>query len=161
MHFPPPNNRIPSGHNNSYGNPTDIEYRGRRKGIFVNKKFQFTFIAYISTFSLVASGLAYASITFYNFSYLSAGLLSVFFMSAAGVFLSQKIAGPIYKIQSAIEASVIENALNDVKLRKNDFFPELETALNTQLHYLSDLRNSKTTKKVDNIKETAKFKIAA
>ncbi|MEI8345869.1 MAG: hypothetical protein WCG27_00280 [Pseudomonadota bacterium] len=121
----------------------------RKNGLIINKKFQLKFVAIIFGYSLLVWALAYASITYFNLTLLTTSLSSVFLMTVGGLFLSRKIAGPLYKTHSAMIALGQGHFVKDIKFRKNDFFPEFVNALNQQMSYISGLK--KQTKETETV----------
>jgi hypothetical protein len=116
------------------------DFLGRRKGPILNKKFQIKFIFYIFSFNLVAMTLIHFAATFWNLSVYSKSALLLFLLTSGGVWLSQKVAGPIYKIYTTIEDSVQNRIEGPIKFRKNDFFPEFESIMNQQIAYILELQ---------------------
>jgi methyl-accepting chemotaxis protein len=159
MNYQRPHKEVRNG--NNYNEAVENVFSDRRTEFFINKSFQFKFIAQIFGFSLVITTLAYLSVTAWNFSFISTSIASLFFFTAGGVYLSQKVAGPIHKIHTVIEASANGNFTYNVKLRNGDYFSELETSVNKQILYMSELKNAKTTDKIKDTKVTEKLKLAA
>lgn len=54
------------------------------------------------------------------------------------LYLSHRIAGPIYRLKQTLNSVREGNAPDRVKLRKNDYFPDLEETLNLTLTHLRD-----------------------
>lgn len=141
----------------------------KRRNYLINRKFQFTLIGYVLGLtggilltlflanlylynSLYERGFAMAftknNVYFallrdqrilMNWIFLVVALLSILITCVWGIFISHRIAGPIYKIRCHLQdlAEKKTNANAKVTLRPNDFFPELAEAVNE----LSSKRN--------------------
>jgi len=57
-------------------------------------------------------------------------LLLIFAIAIISVFISHRIAGPIYKFQRILEALASGEKVQEIKLRKRDEFYELARAIN-------------------------------
>ncbi len=130
-----------------------------RKKLLINKKFQLSIIVWFVLLGAVISAIYYTSnLYFYSKienEALAAGLTSenvffqylqtqkmmmnkLFFISVlvstsiiaiVGLYLSNQIAGPVYRLTEQLKVSS-KNNLKIVKFRKNDYFLELEKAFN-------------------------------
>ena len=118
----------------------------RRKSLLVMKKFQIQFLIYCSTiFILVAAFFSLLSYQFIHFIDLMGGsdikqlsvsffaycffILIVIYFSVGFFFLyiSNKVFGPVYAFERYIRRLLADkNLKDDLKLRKNDLFKELE-----------------------------------
>jgi signal transduction histidine kinase len=67
---------------------------------------------------------------------LSFSLILVF--TTFSIFLSHKIAGPIYKIKTVIDKMASGSMPSKVFLRKNDEFKELADSVNNLIEYLKE-----------------------
>lgn len=52
------------------------------------------------------------------------------FLTGWGVFISHRIAGPVYRLCTDLKAIAKEGVTRKLAVRKNDFFPELADAIN-------------------------------
>jgi len=131
----------------------------RRKKLFINPKFQGKFMAYFISFSLTLIATFYFANLYFFYSFKQIGVQTgfpethVFFKFLAeqqatmniiflittvialaaivigGLYLSHRIAGPLKRLENYFK-KMEQNALPDnIKSRKNDFFPELFQAL--------------------------------
>ena len=57
-------------------------------------------------------------------------ILMIFF---GALFLSHRVAGPIYRLQRELEKLAEDSKLNEIKFRKDDYFPELAVTFNEVL----------------------------
>lgn len=57
-------------------------------------------------------------------------LLLIFAIAVISVFISHRIAGPVYKFERIIEALTAGEKVDEIKLRKRDEFFELARAIN-------------------------------
>ena len=64
-----------------------------------------------------------------NRLFVGATLGTLLTLGLGGLYLSHKIAGPIYKLTQHLKATRVSD-LKPVKFRKGDYFPELEEAFN-------------------------------
>jgi hypothetical protein len=130
-----------------------------RKVLLINKKFQYSVIAWFFFFSLILITIFYGSI-WYFFNQLTAEAVSiglppdhVFFLfvddqksimnkiflfscffsfvtiSFGGLYISNKVAGPIYRFTRHLKTNSIQNA-KALKFRNGDYFIELQEAFN-------------------------------
>jgi len=142
-------------------NPQDAG--NRRKVILINPRFQVMFMSYMVVMTAVAIGIFYgANVYFFNefrqmgmalglpgdhvfFQFLTeqrtrmnvifgVGSLCAFgALSLSGLFLSHRVAGPLYRLNKHMKDVAAGRTLRDVKFRKKDFFPELADSYNDQL----------------------------
>jgi len=61
------------------------------------------------------------------------------FIVAYGIFLSHKVAGPLYRMNRYLEENRGSNTSEELKFRKDDYFPELADNFNK---YIEELKNS-------------------
>lgn len=132
-----------------------------RSVILVDEKFQLAIINYvvllfsgvIAVFYLanvlfvyslkqkgIAAGLSESSEYFYflensshqmNLFFLCSSLIVLLFIYYFGLRLSHRIAGPLYKIDKVVDEVVLTGEEKEIKLRKNDFFKDHATKINS------------------------------
>lgn len=133
----------------------------KRKIIIINPKFQWQYLAHSLVASLFFFTVLYFAMLFsfdyfeaeiYNYSsdlavtteelfiflksrmgmvFISAVLFSVFWVAVLGLFISHRIAGPIYRMQQhLIFLKNNPDSYSTVKFREKDYFIELESAFN-------------------------------
>ncbi|MEE4661604.1 MAG: hypothetical protein V2J89_14125 [Halieaceae bacterium] len=60
-----------------------------------------------------------------------------------GLFISHRIAGPIYRVEKYMQSIADgERELEPVRLRRGDFFPEIENIVNASIKRLRDERKA-------------------
>ena len=141
--------------------------RSRRKVYLINPKFQLKFVSIFSialififitlTITInyfffqfremgIAVNLSQDHIFFkflkeqqlqLNILFILMGCFSLILSTIGGIFLSHKIAGPLYRFCSDI-AQMKKNNLKEIKFRKNDFFPEVANEFNKFLGRIND-----------------------
>jgi len=135
----------------------------KRKVFLINPSFQFRFMAYFLLFTLISLILFYSAnyLFIYNFETLGhqlnlpeghiffkfiakqeSKLNMIFIASTAllmivqiplGLFLSHKIAGPIFRFTNTLTSMKNKKEIEQVKCRKGDFFPEIYSSFNQYL----------------------------
>lgn len=131
-----------------------------RKKILINPKFQFAFMGYMVVTAMVMIGIFYGANAYFIDEFRemgrSVGLapdhvffeflseqdrkLTLFFgvsagvaflsLCLAGLFMSHRVAGPLYRLQRYMQDIKDGKDVGDVKFRKRDFFPELADGMN-------------------------------
>jgi methyl-accepting chemotaxis protein len=140
----------------------------RRRILLINKKFQLKFSFFVTSWTLVLS-LVFPSILYGTIEaftrvlekkidlptlqvirnlqaetmtaivlFLIVFMATIFLIS---IFLSHRIAGPIFRIQSALERWPRGSIEKDVKLRKYDHFIELANSYNAAANQVTNVRN--------------------
>ncbi|MEO5968606.1 MAG: hypothetical protein ABIQ95_01660 [Bdellovibrionia bacterium] len=132
----------------------------KRKSILINPKFQTTFIGFallasflnISIFlgsnylffnKFEAMGLEYGIPTnsaFFSFInrqkstmseiFLATSVIDILVIVVLGLIFSHRISGPLRRLEKFLLEASVDN-LHSLNTRKNDYFPELITALNS------------------------------
>lgn len=136
---------------------------GGRKAYLVNPDFQLKLIGYALFIALLTIGVFYLSNLYFFWKLIEVGknskfspdhpffmfigeqkrlMNSVFLVTAlislgtlivAGVFLSHRIAGPIYRLKIYLNAIVADQHFRELKFRKGDFFADLAESINQTL----------------------------
>lgn len=140
--------------------------RFRRRTFLINPGFQLRFMLYVVAFVLIGFGVMYVGNYYYLSAvyemgreldldsshpyfefidmqklllqkvYLGVSAASFAVIMTSGLFLSHRIAGPIYRIVSYMDEVVSgKTNMRPVKLREGDFFPEIADALNKVIDY--------------------------
>lgn len=132
-----------------------------RTNYLINPAFQIRFILYFIFIGFISLGIFYAANLYFFKTLFSEGiqlglpgnhvyfellnsqkalmnkifaLTAIFFfilISFIGIFISHRIAGPIYKMTKSLNAFNGLNDLEEIHFRKRDFFKELSKAFNT------------------------------
>ncbi len=135
----------------------------KRKILWINPQFQskFIFLTLVTTLVIIAVGLLsnwffvwkfiqfgktfglpeghdyfkfiYKQQATLNLIFLGSSILIMIASSIYGLVMSNKIAGPIYRIQRDLERRALGQAVDRVEVRKGDFFQELTVAINAVL----------------------------
>ncbi len=139
----------------------------KRTKLLVNPAFQLRFMAYMSLASLVSISVFYLASSLYfdavyemgyelgldadhpYFSFIddqrqlllkifvSLALVAFTLLMVFSLYLSHRIAGPIYRIEHYMEAVASgHEELGPVHLRQGDFFPEIASIVNATIHEL-------------------------
>lgn len=136
------------------------EQKQNRKSYLIKPDFQWKMIGYAAVLSALILVLVYGAHTYFIYSLKMLGseagldsghvffrfvdeqsgiLNSIFLMIAVGInllvvfgglWLSNRIAGPIYRVESSFLEYNEKGQTAKVKFRQHDFFPELMTAFN-------------------------------
>lgn len=110
----------------------------QRRSLFVATKFQVFFIIYSVALSMIPV-LILNLAKYIAIPETSAGLMLMVWGFTAGILvllfslsyvLSNRLAGPIYRIQKHVDAVVDGTTTEPIKLREGDFFTELAEAVN-------------------------------
>lgn len=141
----------------------------RRKVILINPKFQWSVVRFAAVLNIAALAVVYgAHMVFYNYfngvaekaglpkdhlffsfldnqhqylNYLFIAILVLvtLIILIGGIYLSHKVAGPLYRLNKHLESCREKSEISDIKFRKGDYFPEIELNFNK----LSDSLNQK------------------
>ena len=133
---------------------------GRRRVLLINPKFQLTFLAYMLIIAATVILVLFASnLYFFKRCYDGAVAMGLsadheyfgfidsqkttmmwIFLAAAGVtfvnllfwgmYLSHRVAGPIYRLTRYVEDIADGKIKGELSFRKKDYFPELADAIN-------------------------------
>jgi sensor histidine kinase YesM len=68
-----------------------------------------------------------------NLIFAITSLLALVGIAVAGLILSHRIAGPLYRLRKHLDAVAAGTTLGDVKFREKDYFPEVADAYNRQI----------------------------
>ncbi len=131
----------------------------RRKVILINRKFQLSIIGWFALLAAILISIYYSSMYFFFshisqqataaglapdhvfFTYLDqqqklmtkifllSSVVAVVVIFIGGLYLSQKVAGPLYRFTNHLKAHSKTN-VNPVSFRKGDFYPEIEEEFN-------------------------------
>lgn len=146
----------------------------KRRQYLVNPGFQLRFMLYISIAVSIGLIILYLSNYFYfdvlvsegqelgldpshpyyefiqdqrrllNRTYLIVSMAVFIGLMIFGLFLSHRVAGPIYRIESYMkQVAKGENDLRPVRLRKGDFFPEIAGIVNDAIDQISNEENKR------------------
>lgn len=134
----------------------------RRRQFLVNPKFQLTFIGFNLILALVAVFIFYLENVYlyklfldtespemkldpiivqiaeehfsrFKMVFLATSAAVFAAMFAGGLILSNRVAGPVYRLHKHLTAVVNGETKEDVKFRDKDFFPELAVVVNRLL----------------------------
>ncbi len=142
-----------------------------RRVLLINKRFQLTFLGYILGMIVLTIGIIYGSNFYFFwmfkkmgismqlpsdhvfFSFLEAqqtqmnyvfaltGVLVSASMCLLGLFLSHRVAGPLYRLCSHLKKISADGSVEEVKFREGDFFPEVADAFNEHLRRIGKSKN--------------------
>lgn len=134
--------------------------RERRLILLINRKFQMSFLLYTIASAWVILAITFGAnrYFFWKFAqkgemlglrpghiffrfleeqrwtmdliFLGTALLSSFFLIGYGLYLSNRIAGPLHQLKNYLEAVGNGKNLHPLKFRKNDYFQELAEVTN-------------------------------
>jgi hypothetical protein len=132
----------------------------KRLNFLINKKFQLKFILYTLIPTVVCLSIFYVSLSIYfsklielgknsgleanhsyfiliadqqklmNAMFISSSLFSFIFFIVWGVFISHKIAGPLYRLTRFFEETDASHFSERLAFRPNDLFQEIPLAIN-------------------------------
>jgi signal transduction histidine kinase len=138
----------------------------KRENLLINPKFQLTIISYFIAVSFAIIGILYSANEYFFTKFLQMGLdaklaedhvyfqflkdqkavmINVYLVVAAvvfiitcvaGIIISHRISGSVYRITKHMLGMAEGKDLTEVTLRKNDFFKELADAHNQFVKYL-------------------------
>ena len=166
---------------------TQSKHRRKRRQYLVNPQFQLRFMIYIALAVLLGFTIIYTSNLWYFSTLVSQGQelgldpshpyyeliedqrklltrtyliisgITFVLLMWAGLFLSHRIAGPLYRIESYMKQVTAGDVdLKPVHLRKGDFFPEIADILNDVIAHLRDEAKASTGQNVEEKKEVEK-----
>jgi len=141
----------------------------KRRNYLINPEFQLRFMAYISIAVLAGLSVLYLSNLWYfdllldqgyelgldpthpyyvfiddqrtllHRTYASVSAIVFVLLMTFGLFLSHRIAGPVYRLKLQMQEIVAKNGdVRPVHLRSKDFFPEVADEMNEMLAYLKE-----------------------
>lgn len=94
--------------------------------------------------ALTAQGISLSGVDFQRGIFYKAaffgGLLQALLMLWLGVYFSNKISGPVYRLNSVLKQLLAGGDVTPVKLRKHDFMVELSENFNKTLVYYHNFR---------------------
>ena len=138
--------------------------------MLINPQFQLRFIAYITSFTLIGLAVMYSSNYIFFVKLHSEGkamglppdhmyfefiqqkkwsLTFIFLISSvglfvaifiAGLYLSHKLAGPVYRIEKWVNEVVSGQTNEKLSFREHDFFPEMAENINKLKDYFESRR---------------------
>ena len=139
----------------------------QRRKFIIDKRFQFHFVIYCLFISLIMAGLfglvlyfshnnmallsklvqngefdSATSLMLWNKKMILITFVVVFFINLmayflGGIIFSHKVAGPIYKAKLTIDKLTSGEDVSAIQFRKDDYFKDLEQALNGLISKLS------------------------
>lgn len=139
----------------------------KRRNYLINPEFQLRFMAYVAMAVLASLSVLYLSNLWYfellleqgyelgldpqhpyyvfiadqrtllHQTYAAVSIVVFLLLMISGLFLSHRIAGPVYRLKMQMRDIVAKNGnVNPVYLRSKDFFPEVADEMNEMLAYL-------------------------
>ncbi len=148
----------------------------KRKQYIINPKFQFTLIGYVALLALFIMAVLYGANYYFFWHFADLGreldlpnehiyfvflneqkiyLNTVYLVTSVcvslallitGIFISHRIAGPIYRACKFLSENEIDKPERVILFRKKDFFPELAEAINEHLKQLENKKNDNNFK---------------
>jgi methyl-accepting chemotaxis protein len=104
----------------------------RRRNLIINKRFQLKFCVFVCFWMLVLK---------YFGAFLPATILVFVGALLTALIISHRIAGPVYRIETALERWKNGNVESNLHLRTGDEFQKLADAYNAAAHEYVSLRN--------------------
>jgi len=141
--------------------------KNNRKVFLINPKFQISYIKHTVNIMVLVVSVFYASNLYHFWQFKQKGLAAglpqdhiffsflneqqrsmdwVFlvtaivvavFIIAYGLFLSHRVAGPLYRMNKHLTENRAKKASHDLKFRKGDYFPELAENFNDYVKELN------------------------
>jgi len=143
-----------------------MEDKNRRKILLINPKFQLSMITFFSMVSMGVIFTFYGSIYYFfnifkengkemgflpgdpfflfideqifrmNFIFFVASAISMLLLFVSGLYISHKIAGPLYNLRKFLERVNAGAEEDEVHFRKGDYFLEIESLINKNIKYM-------------------------
>lgn len=138
--------------------------KSRRKKYLINPRFQLSFIIFSSIVSLLSLSIFFASVQFFFFrlnyrgqeigipeghifyrfiqdqqynmllTFAVAAVAVIIVSSTGALLLSNKVAGPLYRLVIDLKKMNAEGEVKNIKFRKGDFFIEVEEEVNSLIN---------------------------
>ena len=138
----------------------DKKPKNNRKVILINPAFQLKVVGYFIALAMFNVAIFYASIhyffwnlkntalkvglppkhVFYLFVdeqstimgliFLAVAVFTIAFLFITGLYISHRIAGPLYRLKKHLDTCSSNKKLDEVHFRKGDFFPEVQNSFN-------------------------------
>ncbi len=77
----------------------------------------------------------------WNMTFFGMALLIIFSLVGAGIILSHRIAGPLYRLEKHLEGLGEGKKLTALKFRKNDYFQDLAQSYNQHMEKIFQKKN--------------------
>jgi hypothetical protein len=136
---------------------------GRRRQLIINPDFQYRFLGYVLATALVTIVVFYAAKVFFfhevgdyirsmglpddhlvyqflkkqsrfmDILFAGAGVIEMIFLGIAGLLMSNRVAGPLYRLVQHMNGITMGGPVKEVKFREGDYFQEVAEAYNRQL----------------------------
>ncbi len=144
----------------------------KRKVLLINPRFQLRFMGYVVAIALFAIGVFFVADWVFFTKLISTGramglppdhiyfafishqqrtmttiylfttLFALGSMGLIGLLISHRVAGPLHRLRSHMDAVAEGRTTADVSFRKGDFFPEIADSYNRQLRKLTSDKTS-------------------
>lgn len=152
-----------------------------RQKLLIDPPFQLCFLAYTIGIAVIISAIFFAANRYFFWEFtqqgkalslpanhafflfldsqrktldlviLLASLTVVAVLTVYGLYLSNRVAGPIHRLKKHLEEYQSSNQFSDFQFRKNDFFPELAQSVNESIRHTlknSSIGAGKTTRDI-------------
>lgn len=135
----------------------------RRKKLLINPKFQWEILTYFTIMNLMVLSVIYIVNIYalyqagssldvgadpsqflnylrmhqqkFNITFFIGALFTTALIYILGFNISNKIAGPVYKIEKSIDAIINGQVAEKISFRKGDYFPELAEKVNQLIEF--------------------------
>ncbi|MEW6056164.1 MAG: hypothetical protein AB1540_06080 [Bdellovibrionota bacterium] len=131
-----------------------------RKVLLINPRFQLSFIGYMVAMALLMIAIFYAANIYFfwefvkkgkdlglppdhvffqflaeqrgtmNMIFLVTAIFAFTFLVAYGIYLSHRVAGPLYRLQKFLQDMASSNSVQECQFREKDYFHEVADAVN-------------------------------
>ena len=147
-----------------------MEVKSNRNTFLIERPFQIYFLVYTVGIAIIISAIFFTASRFFFWKFLEQGrelglpanhaffrflesqqamldwtlliasLISITVLVCYGLYLSNRVAGPIYQLKKHLNNYRNGMDFNDIKFRKKDFFPELAETINESIHYAEKVK---------------------
>lgn len=156
-----------------------LSQKSRRRVFLINPKFQWSFIGYISFVAVALMATFYAANAYFFWKFSKLGqeiglqsdhvffrfiteqktnmdlifvvtaLCGMTFLILSGLYLSHKVAGPLYRLhQHFLSLKQSGAPLKEVRFRKGDYFPEIAESFNNLVKHDNTVKTPPVFKKI-------------
>lgn len=134
-----------------------------RKVLLINRPFQVSFLKHVLLLALIVLAIFYSALYYLFYSFRKQGLemgleadnvffrfidkqqftmdiifgitmvITVIVIVAYGLLLSNRVAGPLHRLKTYLEAYKKSSEFHELKFREGDYFPDVADAVNDAL----------------------------
>ncbi len=154
----------------------DAQRARKKRTLLINPRFQLTFLAWSVVMLFASIGTFYGGIYYFFYKFVRLGAIAglpadhvifqfldaqktqmnTIFIWTAGtasvilvagsLWISHRVAGPLHRLRQHMDLMAEGQTLDEVKFRKNDFFPELAKSCNRQFELFRKYQKKATRK---------------